>query len=87
MPKNALIPLLLFVANIPLFVFLAKRLFGKHDSFWNNFKWHFIPDWISLLRGHWMKDARGEHKSGLFYLLCFVIYAIELIVIVNVFDL
>jgi hypothetical protein len=83
MDKEKLIPIVLLVLNIPLFLFIGRRIFGFLSNFFADFKWKLIPDFYSLFRGKFLRDMMGENRSGMFFLTCIGIYLVELIIVSN----
>lgn len=85
MNESLVILLILIVIDIPLFTIIAKLMFDGWGGFWDNFKWNLMPDIISLLTGRYLKDKRGELKSGMYLTICFVILFLEFLFVQNFF--
>lgn len=83
MTKNALVPILLLLVNIPLFLFIGRKMFGSWSYFRQCFRWIYIPDLFSTLTGKFTRDMRGEHEVWKLWLLCIIIYFLELILLME----
>ena len=83
MDKHLLVPIVLLILNIPLFIFIGRKMFGFWSNFFDDFKWNVIPDWYALIRGKFLKDMLRENRSGFFFFVCISIYLIELIIVSN----
>ena len=74
----------MFIADIPLFLWIGKRMFGSWAGFWDQFKWNFVPDVWSLLTGRFLKDILGETKAEIYLFICVAIFIFEVIIVVNI---
>ena len=78
MDKNILIIILLVIIDVPLFLFIGKLMFHGWTDFLDKFKWNLMPDIFSLLTGRFIKDQRGELATGIYFMICIIVLAIEL---------
>lgn len=69
--------MVLSVANIPLYVFLAWILFKDWDEFVEAVKFYITPDIFSLFRGEFVDDLWAEYKLGFWAAGCFASVFVE----------
>lgn len=61
---------ILVALNIPVFVFIWRKLFGDFEDFLECVRFWLTPDWISALQGEWSEDFWAELKLFGYLILC-----------------
>ncbi|GIP39372.1 hypothetical protein J31TS4_26520 [Paenibacillus sp. J31TS4] len=67
----------LFLVNLPVYNWLHRLLFRNDQEFRQSMRYILTPDLISLFRGRFWQDLRGETRLKLFFFLCIAVTFIE----------
>lgn len=78
---EAIIVVILLIANIPVYRFFFRLIFKNSDDFKESVKYSFTPDIFSLFKGRYWKDHVGEAKLSFFIFLCVIVVIAEFAVI------